>query len=47
MKIAGVIWLREVVDKLLWKHNTTTDEVEEVFSHSPRYRFIEIGDVEG
>jgi uncharacterized DUF497 family protein len=47
MKIAGVIWLREVVDKLLWKHNTTTDEVEEVFSHSPRYRFIETGDVEG
>jgi uncharacterized DUF497 family protein len=47
MKITGVIWLRDVVDKLLWKHNTTTDEVEEVFSHSPRYRFIEIGDVEG
>ena len=47
MKITGVIWLRSVVDKLAWKHNVTTDEVEEVFNGSPRYRFIEKGDVEG
>jgi len=25
----------------------TTDEVEEIFDGSPRYRFIETGDVEG
>jgi hypothetical protein len=47
MKITGIIWLRDVVDKLLWKHNVTTDEVEEVFDGSPRYRFIEDGDVDG
>ena len=47
MKITGIIWLRDVVDKLLAKHNVTTDEVGEVFSHGPRYRFIETGDVEG
>lgn len=47
MKITGVIWLRSVVDKLAWKHNVTTDEVEEVFNGSPRYRFIERGDVNG
>ena len=47
MKVTGIIWLRDVVDKLLWKHNVTTDEVEETFSGSPRYRFIESGDVEG
>lgn len=47
MKIDGVIWLRNVIDKLLWKHHVTTDEVEEVFSRSPRYRFLEEGDVEG
>jgi hypothetical protein len=40
MKIAGVIWLRDIVDKLLWKHNVTTFEVEEVLNNSPRYRFI-------
>ncbi|MEW6210197.1 MAG: BrnT family toxin [Acidobacteriota bacterium] len=47
MKISGIIWLRSVIDKLLWKHNVTTDEVEEVFNRSPRYRFIEKGKVEG
>ncbi len=47
MKVTGVIWLRDVVDKLWWKHHVTTDEAEEVFSRSPRYRFIETGDVEG
>lgn len=47
MKIAGVIWLRNVVDKLAWKHSVTTDEVEEVFKRSPRYRLIEAGDVAG
>ena len=47
MKINGVIWLRNVIDKLLWKHHVAADEVEEVFSRSPRYRFLEEGDVEG
>lgn len=47
MKITGITWLRNVVDKLAWKHNVTTDEVEQVFNHSPRYRFIETGDVQG
>jgi uncharacterized DUF497 family protein len=47
MKLTGIIWLRDVVEKLLGKHNVTTDEVEEVISHAPRYRFIERGDVEG
>lgn len=46
MKVTGIIWRRNIVDKLAWKHNVTTDEVEEVFNHSPRYRFIEIGDIE-
>lgn len=30
---------RSVMDKPQWKHHVTTDEVEEVFGHSPRYRF--------
>ncbi len=47
MKVAGIIWLRDVVDKLAWKHAVTPDEVEEVFKHLPRYRFIERGDVDG
>jgi uncharacterized protein len=47
MKLKGIIWFRSIVDKLLWKHNVTTDEAEEVFSNSPQYRFIERGDIEG
>ena len=47
MKITGIVWLRSVVDKLLWKHNVTTDEAEQVFSRSPRFRFIETGDIDG
>ena len=47
MKITGVIWPRNIIDKLLWKHNVTTEEVEEIFCGSPRYRYIETGDVEG
>lgn len=47
MKIRGIIWLRDVVDKLLSKHSVTTDEVEEVFRHAPRFRFIERGDIQG
>ncbi len=46
MKVTGIIWLRDVIDKLSWKHNVTTDEVEEIFDSSPRYRCIETGDIE-
>jgi uncharacterized DUF497 family protein len=47
MRINGIIWLRNVIDKLLWKHNVTTEEVEEIFDRRPRYRYIETGDIQG
>jgi hypothetical protein len=47
MRVTGVIWLRDVVDKISWKHHVTTDETEEVLSRRPLYRFIETGDVDG
>jgi len=47
MKVTGIIWLREVVDKLARKHNLTTDEVEEALGSVRRFRFLEMGDVEG
>jgi hypothetical protein len=47
MKVSGIIWRREVVDKLVWKHHVTTDEVEEALAAARRFRFIELGDVEG
>ena len=47
MKITRVIWLRDIVDKLEWKHRVLPDEVEEVFVNSPRYRRIARGHVRG
>jgi uncharacterized DUF497 family protein len=47
VRIACVIWLREIVDKLDWKHNVSTSEVEETFRNSPRFRFVERGRVHG
>ena len=44
MKISGLIWLDDVVQKLLWKHSVTQNEVLEIFVNSPRFRFIEKGD---
>lgn len=45
MKITGIIWLKDVVYKLWWKHNITTDEVEEVLSNKPLYKFQERGTI--
>lgn len=47
MEVTSIIWLREVVDKLAWKHQVTTDEVDDAMAAARRFRFIERGDVEG
>jgi hypothetical protein len=39
MNVSGIIWLRDIVDKLLWKHRVTPDEVVEVLHQASRYRF--------
>ena len=43
MKITGLIWLEEIVDKLAWKHQVQQEEVREVFRRRPKYRFVETG----
>jgi uncharacterized DUF497 family protein len=47
MRIEGIIWLREVVDKLASKHHVQTSEVEAALAGEPKIRFIERGDREG
>ena len=47
MKLRGIIWLREIVDKLAFKHHVETHEVEEALSNRPKIRFIERGDRKG
>ncbi|MFQ5707961.1 MAG: BrnT family toxin [bacterium] len=44
MKIEGILWLREVVDKLYFKHHVETDEVEQLFNNRPKIRFLKKGD---
>ncbi len=44
MRIDGIIWLRDIVDKLAWKHQVDTDEVEEVLNNFPKIRFVEKGE---
>lgn len=44
MKIEGVIWLNQIVDKLASKHSVETYEVEEVLTRKPRFRFVEKGE---
>ena len=43
MKIESIIWLRDIVDKIIFKHKVETFEVEEVFLDKPKYRFVEKG----
>ncbi len=43
MKINGLVWLDDIVQKLLWKHSVTQAEVAELFDNSPRFFFVEKG----
>jgi len=47
MKIAGFIWLREVVEKLEVKHGVLPVEVIEVFDNQPKIRFMQRGNQSG
>ena len=42
-----MIWLRDIVDKLAFKHHVETDEVEEVLNGKPKFRFVEKGERKG
>ncbi len=44
MNIEGVVWLNQIVDKLAFKHQVETYEVEEVLSEKPKFRFVEKGE---
>ena len=47
MKIAGIIWLRSIIDKLEQRHHVDQAEVEEILYNRPRFRRIARGDVAG
>jgi uncharacterized DUF497 family protein len=43
LKISGLIWLDQFVDKLDQKHGIRQHEVREVFDDEPRFRRLEKG----
>jgi uncharacterized DUF497 family protein len=43
LKIHGIIWLEEIVEKLEQKHSVFQQEVVELFSLTPHYRYVEKG----
>lgn len=47
MKIVGLIWLEEVVEKLEVKHRASPEEVEQVFVNGPRIRRMNKGHYRG
>lgn len=47
MRIDGIIWLRNIVDKLASKHHVETYEVDEALGNRPKIRFVEKGDRPG
>ena len=47
MKIDGIVWIPDIVDKLDWKHNVTTTEVENILFGNTVFRKVQKGHVPG
>ena len=43
MEISRIIWLEDIVEKLLWKHNVEEMEVIEVLENQPVFKYKEAG----
>ena len=43
MRIEGLVWVGDVIQKLLVKHHVHQNEVREVLESRPRFRFVEKG----
>ena len=43
MKIKGLIWLDDIIEKIKRKHNVQQQEVREILDNAPHFRFVEKG----
>lgn len=43
MEINRIIWLEDIVEKLLWEHDVKEDEVIEVLENRPKFQYKEVG----
>jgi uncharacterized protein len=46
MKIEGIIWLENIIEKLWVKHHVDGFEVEQVIENRPHYLFTEKGNID-
>ena len=47
MKIIGLIWLENIVEKLHAKHHVSSEDVEEVFARTPKTMKVKKGNFRG
>ncbi len=47
MIITSFIWLADIVQKLIWKHDVEIEDMKEIFEIGPRYHFVEKGERKG
>jgi len=43
LRIKGLIWLEDIVEKILTKHRVFQSEIREVLENRPKFRFVEKG----
>ena len=43
MKLSGIIWLEEIIEKIEHKHRITRDEVRDILMGPSHFRFVEKG----
>jgi uncharacterized protein len=43
LKVSGIIWLDEIVEKIARKHRVTQDEAREILTGPSHFRFVEKG----
>jgi len=43
LKLSGIIWLEEIIEKIDRKHRVTQDEVRDFLRSSSHFRFVEKG----
>jgi uncharacterized DUF497 family protein len=43
LRIEGIIWFDEIIEKLEWKHSVQPREVTEVLAKTQEFRFVEKG----
>jgi uncharacterized DUF497 family protein len=47
MKINGILWLEDIVEKVFQKHKVEKHEVKEILQNRPFFRFVEKGHRKG